>query len=302
LAQNNQVRIGFLATELPTPASLGAFRDGLKEHGYVEGHNLSIDVRWLHEPFEQNTGVADELVRTNVDVIVAWSSPATMAARRATSTIPIVMVGVGDPAATGLVANLARPGGNITGVSNQSFELAGKQVELLVEIVPGIRSVGVVRNPHNPVVTLELREAEAAIRALGLQVEVVDASAPEEFESAFAGLTTAGVSGVVLLADPSLIANRKRIAELAQKARLPTIFQRRENAEAGGLLSYGPNLNDDFRRAASYVERILKGTKPAELPVEQSAKFEIIVNLKTAKSLGLTIPPIILFRADEVIE
>jgi putative ABC transport system substrate-binding protein len=295
-------RIGLLATAAPTPAMLSAFRDGLRERGYVEGQNLLIVVRWPQESFEQDPGVAVELVGSNIDAIVAWPSPAVIAARRATSTIPIVMVAVADAVGLGFAASLARPGGNITGVSNMSSDLVGKQIELLIEIVPGMKRLGVVRNPNNPAVALILREAEKAIHTLGLELEVVEASVPEEFDSAFARLNTEGIKGVVLLADASLIEYRNRIAELAQAARLLTAFQRRESVEAGGLLSYGPNLNGMFRQAALYVDRILKGAKPADLPVEQPTKFELIINLKTAKALGLTVPATLLARADEVIE
>jgi len=295
-------RIGLLAAARPTPAMLNAFRSGLSEFGYIDGQNLSIEVRWPQGPFEQNPGVAVDLVRENVDVILAWTTPAVIAARRATSTIPIVMVGVGDPVGQGFVASLARPGGNVTGVSNISSDLSGKLVELLVEIVPGIKRLGLVRNPDNPQVTVQLRETEEAVRALGLQLEIVEAVAAEDFDSAFARLSTQGVKGVVLLADASLIEYRGRIAELAQKVGLPTVFQRQENVEAGGLLSYGPNLNGQLRQAAFYVDRVFKGTKPADLPVMQPTKFELVINLKTAKALGLTVPPNLLATADEVIE
>ncbi len=295
--------VRFLGSGPPTPAMLSTFRGALSERGYVEGQNLSIEVRWPPGPFEQNASVAAELVRANVDLIVAWASPAVIAARRATSTIPIVMVSVGDPLGLGFVASLARPGGNITGVSAITVDLSAKLVELLVELVPDMKRVGVVRNPHNPAVTVELRETEEAIlRFRGLQLELVEAAAAGEFESAFARLSAQGVKGAVLLADPSLIEHRMRIAELAQKTRLATVFQRRENVEAGGLLSYGASLNDQLRQAAFYVDRILKGAKPADLPVQQPTKFELVINLKTAKALGLTISESFLLRADEVIE
>jgi putative ABC transport system substrate-binding protein len=295
-------RIGFLASVPPTSAMLNAFRDGLRERGYVEGQNLSIDVRWPQGPFEQNPAVAAELVRGNVDVIVAWTTPAVIAARRATSTIPIVIVGVSDPVGSGFVASLARPGGNITGVSNIASDLSAKLVELLVEIVPGMKRVGVVFNPDNPGAVFQMPGIEDAVRTYGLQFQVVAAGAPEQFERAFARLNAEGVGGVVLLADSSLIEHGRRIAELAQKARLPTAFQRRENVEAGGLLSYGSSLNGHLRQTAVYVDRILKGARPAELPVEQPTKFELVINLKTAKTLGLEVPPTLLARADEVIE
>jgi putative tryptophan/tyrosine transport system substrate-binding protein len=295
-------RIGLLATVSPAPAMLSAFRDGLRERGYVEGQNLFIDIRWPNESFEKEPRVAVELVRNNIDCIVAWPTPAVISARAATSTIPIVMVAVTDPVALGFVASLARPGGNITGVSNVASDLVGKQVELLVEIVPGMRRIGVVHNPNSPAVTLQLHETEKAIHALGLQLEIVEASISEEFDKAFARLSTEGANGVVLLADPSLIEHGKRIADLAKAARLPTAFQRRESVEAGGLLSYGSSLNDMFRQAALYVDRILKGAKPNDLPVQQPTKFELVINLKTAKVLGLTVPPTMLTQADMVIE
>ncbi len=293
-------RIGFLASTPPSPAMVSALRDGLHERGYLEGQNLSIDVRWL---LDQDPHVATELVRSGVDLIVAWATPAAIAASRATATIPIVMVSVSDPVRSGLVAGLARPGGNITGMSNMATELSGKLVQLLIEIVPGMKRVGVVRNPNADAgVSASLQETAEAIRALGLQIEVVDAEAAEDFESAFARLSAQGVDSVVLLPDAALIKHRVRIAELAQKTRLPTAFQRRENVEAGGLLSYGSDLNDLLRHAAPFVDRILKGARPAELPVEQPTKFVLAINRKTAKALGLDFPPTLLARADEVIE
>ena len=291
--------IGFLAAAAPTHAMLTAFREGLRKRGYVEGQNLSLH---LSLAVRAESDVAAELVSNNVDVIVAWGSPAVIAARRATSTTPIVMVAVGDPIAMGFVTNLGRPGGNVTGISAMAPDLGGKLVELLVEMMPGMKHVGLVANPNSPAVTLLLRETEGAIGTLSLRHEVVEASTAEEFESAFARLSKLGVKGVVLLADQSIIEHETRIAEVAQKTRLPTVFQRRENVEAGGLLSYGPYLNGQFRQAAIYVDRILKGARPAELPVEQPTKFELVINLKTAKALGLIVPPSLLARADEVIE
>jgi putative ABC transport system substrate-binding protein len=297
-------RIGVLATTpLTTVAGLmNAFRNGLRELSYVEGQNLAIDFRSPAVSFEQNPEVAADLVRSNVDVILAWTTPSVIAARRATSTVPIVMVAITDPVGQGFVASLARPGGNITGLSNIASDLSGKLVELLLEIVPGIRRIGVVRNSHNPGIAPQLRETENAARALRLEFQVADASTPEEFEIAFAHLRASDAKGVVLLADPSLIQYRRRIAELAQQARLPTAFQRRESVDAGGLLSYGPDLSEQFRQAASFVDRILKGEKPADLPVMLPTKFELVINLKTAKALGLTVSPSLLTRADEVIE
>jgi putative ABC transport system substrate-binding protein len=293
-------RVGFLASTPPTPAMVSALRDGLRERGYLEGQNLSIVVRWL---LHENPQVATELVRSGVDLIVAWATPAAIAAHRATATIPIVIVSVADPVGAGVVASLARPGGNVTGMSNMATDLSRKLVQLLIEIVPSMKRVGVVRNPNNPgVATSSMRDTAEAIRALGLQIEVVDAEFADDYERAFARLGALGVGGVVLLPDPALVTHRVRIAELAQKTRLPTVFQRRENVEAGGLLSYGSNLTDQLRYAALFVDRILKGARPAELPIEQPTRFILAVNLKTAKVLGLDLPPTLLARADEVIE
>jgi len=295
-------RIGVLAPVPPTPVMLSAFRDGMRRRGYVEGQNLSIDVRWPQGTFDQDPSVVTELVNDNVDVIVAWATPATIAARRATSTIPIVMAAVGDPVGSGFIASLARPGGNITGLTNISVDLSAKLMELFAELVPGMKRVGVVQNPNNPGTPALLRETEDAVRKLNMQVEVVDAQTSDEFDRAFAQLSAESVGGVVVLPDPTVIEHSRRIAELAQSARLPTAFQRRENVDAGGLLSYGPDLNNQFRQATFYVDRILKGEKPAELPVMQPTKVELVINLKTAKALGLTVPLIMQMTADEVIE
>jgi putative ABC transport system substrate-binding protein len=295
-------RIGVLAPVPPTPVMLSAFRDGMRGRGYVEGQNLSIDVRWPQGTFDQDPSVVTELVNDNVDVIVAWATPATIAARRATSTIPIVMAAVGDPVGSGFIASLARPGGNITGLTNISVDLSAKLMELFAELVPGMKRVGVVQNPNNPGTPALLRETEDAVRKLNMQVEVVDAQTSDEFDRAFAQLSAESVGGVVVLPDPTVIEHSRRIAELAQSARLPTAFQRRENVDAGGLLSYGPDLNNQFRQATFYVDRILKGEKPAELPVMQPTKVELVINLKTAKALGLTVPLIMQMTADEVIE
>ncbi|MFZ2092778.1 MAG: ABC transporter substrate-binding protein [Pseudolabrys sp.] len=302
LAQGRHVRVGLLSPVAPTPDMLNALRKGLRDNGYVEGQNVSIEVRWPKGSFAQNPGVADELVRSNVDIIVAWTTPAVTAARTATSTIPIVMVGVGNPVEVGFIDNLARPGGNITGISNLAGDLSAKSVELLKEIVPNTKHVGVIFNPSNPGSVFQLKGNEEAIRTLGLRVTRAEASTPEEYRRAFGRFNAEGVGGVVLQADSTLIDHAANVADLAKTARLPTIFQRRENVEAGGLLSYGPNLSGQFRQAAVYVDRILKGASPAELPVEQPTTFEMVINLKTAKVLGLTVPPSLLARADEVIE
>ena len=295
-------RIGVLAGVPPTPAMLSAFRDGMRGRGYVEGQNLSIDVRWPQGSFDQDPSVVTELVNSNVDVIVAWGTPATIAARRATLTIPIVMASVGDPVGSGFIASLAQPGGNITGLSNIQVDLSAKLMELFAELVPGMKRVGVVHNPNNPQVTMALRETEDAIRKLNMQVQVVNAQTSDEFDRAFAQLSAESVGGVVVLANPTVIEQSRRIAELAQSARLPTAFSRRENVDAGGLLSYGADLNNAFRQSAFYVDRILKGEKPADLPVMQPTKVELVINLKTAKALGVTVPLIMQMTADDLIE
>jgi putative ABC transport system substrate-binding protein len=295
-------RIGVLAPVSPTPAMLSAFRDSLRGRGYVEGQNLSIDVRWPQGSFDQDPSALTELVNSNVDAIVAWTTPATIAARRATSTIPIVMVGVGDPVGSGFIASLARPGGNITGLTNIAVELSAKLLELFVELVPGMKRVGVVQNSDNPASTMMLRETEDAVRKLNMEVQVVNAQTSDEFDRAFAKLSAESVDGVVVLPNPTVIEHSRRIAELAQSARLPTAFQRREDVDAGGLFSYGPDINNLFRQAAFYVDRILKGEKPAELPVMQPTKIELVINLKTAKALGVTVPLIMQMTADDVIE
>jgi putative tryptophan/tyrosine transport system substrate-binding protein len=297
-----QVRVGVIGSSPPTPAMLNAFRDGMRERGYVEGQNLSVTVRWPQGSFDQDPSVVAALINSNVDVIVAWATPTVIAVRRAKSTVPVVMVGVGDPVGSGFIASLARPGGNITGLSIISIDLSAKLMELFVELVPGMKRVGVVRNPNNPAVTVMLRDTEDAVRKLNMQVEVVGAQTPDEFERAFAQLSARSTDGVVLLPDPTVIEHSRRIAELAQSARLPTAFQRRENVDAGGLFSYGADINKQFRQAAFYVDRILKGEKPAELPVQQPTKVELVINLKTAKALGLTVPTIMQMTADEVIE
>ena len=301
-AAARHVRVGLITPTPLTPAMLSAFRDGMHERGYVEGQNLSIAVRWPQGPFEQNPGLVAELVSSNIDVIVAWATPSVVAVRRATSTIPIVMVSIGDPLGSGFVASLARPGGNITGVSNITVDLSAKLVGLLIEFVSDMKRVGVVHNPFNPNATMQLRQTEETIRKLGLQAHVVEAYTSEEYERSFARLSGESVKGVVLLADPSVIEQRLRIAEVAQAARLPTAFQLRENVEAGGLLSYGANINSQFQLAAFYVDRILRGAKPADLPVQEPTKIELVINLKTAKALGLSVPPTLLATADEMIE
>jgi putative ABC transport system substrate-binding protein len=273
----------------------------MRERGYVEGQNLVIEYRAPGAASDQD-GVAADLMRGGYDVILAWTTPSVIAARRATSTVPIVFVGVADPVGLGLVASLARPGANVTGIANFATDLSGKMIEMLRKIVPDARRLGAVRNPGNPGVTVQLRQLLDAARGLGLELQVVDARVPVEFEAAFAQLRQGGVQGMVMLADSSMLEHAGAIAALAQQARLPTVFQRRENVEAGGLLSYGPNVRDAFRQVAGHVDRVLKGIRPDDIPVEQPTKIELVINLKTAKALGLDVPWFLQQRADEVIE
>lgn len=295
-------RIGFLSVVGPEASAgvLGAFRDHMRAIGYVEGRNLSIEHRWPNGSFDKDPGAAGSLARGKVDVIVAWATPATIAAKRATSSVPIVFVGTSDPIGSGLVRSLARPGGNVTGVSNVGIELAAKQAELVVEVLPGTRRIGVIANQANPAVVAQSNEILRATRALGLQSEVVNARSREDFEKAFRRFTRSKVSAVVIAPDPSVLEHRAPIAALALKARLPTFFQREENVRAGGLISYGPNLTDQLRQVARFVDKILKGASPADLPVEQPERIEMVLNAKTAQALGLTIPQSVLLRAQTV--
>ncbi len=281
----------------------GAFIQGLRELGYVEGQNITIEHRSSEGKYERLPALAADLVRLKVDVIVAPATQGPLAAKQATRTIPIVMTSGGDPVGSGLVASLARPGGNITGLSFVAFpEIVGKQLELLKETVPQVSRVAVLWNPANPTNRLLLGEAKVAARSLAVQLQTLEARGPDDFERAFAAMTRERAGALLVLGDGMLILHRTRIADLAAKSRLPAMYGSRENVNAGGLMSYSPSLQDSFRRAATYVDKILKGAKPADLPVEQPTKFELVINLKTARALGLTIPPSVLVRADQVIE
>ncbi len=299
-------RVGVLGTVPPTTPEVSllweALVEGLRELGYVEGQNIIIERRLSEGKAERLSDLAAELVRRKVAVIVAAGTPGPEAAKRATAAIPIVMTNHGDPVGSGLVASLARPGGNVTGLSLLSPELVGKQLELLREVVPKVSRVGVLWNPANRTHALSLREAEVAARSLGVQLQILEARAPSEFDSAFAAMTKERAGALLVLGDPMFFGHRTRIAELSAKGRLLSVFLLREHAMAGGLMAYGPSLRDNFRRAATYVDKILKGAKPADLPVEQPTKFELVINLRTAKALGLTIPQSILIRADQVIQ
>jgi putative tryptophan/tyrosine transport system substrate-binding protein len=297
-------RIGYLAAGDGSEnlTYLNAFRQGLRELGYVEGRSIAIEYRWGEGKYERLPKLVAELVQSHVDVIVAANAPSAQAAKEATTRTPIVMTVLVDPAATGLVASLARPGGNVTGLSMMAPELAGKHLELLREVVPKISQVAVLGNPANPGTVAQLREAKAAAQALGLQLHVVEARGPSELDRAFAAMTSAHAEAVLVLVDAMFGSQREKIANLAIKSRLPAVSGLTRHAEAGDLLAYGASRVEVYRRAATYVDKILKGAKPADLPIERPSKFELVINLKTAKALGLTIPPSLLARADQVIE
>ena len=296
--------IGLLdATSLSARAELvGSFRQGLREFGYVEGRNILIKYRWAEGRFDRLPGLAADLVRTRVDVIAALAIPAALAAKSATTTIPIVMVGVTQPVESGLVTSLAQPGGNITGLSSFSAELSAKRLELLKEFVPGLNRVAVLWNPGNPGKAADWREVQVAARALGVTVQSREVRSRDEFEKTFNVISKDRPDALFALGDPLILDQRGRIVAFAAKNRLPAIYEHRVYADAGGLVAYGPDVRELYRRAAIYVDKILKGAKPADLPVEQPTKFELVINMKTAKALGLTIPPSLLLRVDQVIE
>jgi putative ABC transport system substrate-binding protein len=306
--QKSMPVIGFLSLGSPLTRAdfLAPFLQGLRENGYVEGRNISIEYRWAETDVDRFPALAVELARLNVDVLVAaGGTRAALAAKRATSTIPIVFTAVGDPVQEGLVASLARPGGNITGSSFFAPQLIGKRVQLLKEAVPEADLIAVLLKPDAAsaeVLQTRLQEADASVRTLGARLKVVEARGPDDFDRAFLDISSAGSGALSVFATPLFVIERKRIAELATTHRLPAVSEFREFAEAGGLMSYGPNIPDLAWRAAGYVAKILKGARPADLPVEQPTKFELVINMKTAKALGLTIPPALLARADEVIE
>ena len=299
-------RIGFLATNLAViPHLRDAFLQGLRDLGYVEGRNVVIEYRDAEGKLERFPALAAELVALKVDVIVAPTTPATVAAKQATKTIPIVFAVVSDPVTSGLVTSLARPGGNVTGLSVLEPELVGKRLELLKQVVPGVSRVAVLWHPGAVGERTEkdvLKEAEAAARAMGVPLQFVEARGPADFDRAFLDMTRASAGALTVLESTVFFIERRRLVDLAGNNRLPAVYGLREFVDAGGLMAYGPNQPDLFRRAATYVDKILKGAKPGDLPVEQPSKFELAINLKTAKALGLTVPPSLLQRADEVIQ
>jgi putative tryptophan/tyrosine transport system substrate-binding protein len=297
-------RIGMLETisTALNAANLDAFRQGLRELGYIEGQNVVIEYRSADGRQERFPDLATELVRLKVDLIVTRGTPAALAAKNATGTIPVVIAGAGDPVGSGIVASLARPGGNVTGLSAFNVEIYAKRVELLRELVPRLTRIAGLFNMSNPVIPLQWKEAERAARSLGMQPQLLDVRNPEDLGRAFDAATRQRADALVVGLDALTQANGRLIVDLAAKHRLPAIYGSEEFVHAGGLITYTVNFPHQYYRAATYVDRILKGAKPADLPVEQPTKFELVINIKTAKSLGLAIPPSLLGRADEVIQ
>jgi len=303
-AQEKQRRVAFLGVGAASSVAkpLEAFKAELRQLGYAEGRNLAIESRFGESRFERMAPLVEELLRFKPDVLVVWGTPATAAAKRATATVPIVMVNTGDPDATGLIASLARPGGNITGVANLGGIVTAKQLELMTQVIPGISRIAVLRNPGNASLVPQLKGAEEAAGRLGLQLQVLEVRSERDFDAAFAAMQAPRAQAVLVLADPLFFDRGKQIAELALKNRLPTVSARSETAHAGLMMTYGASTVEQFRLGAVYVDRILRGAKPADLPVQQATKFEFVINLGTARALGLQLPQAILLRADRLIE
>ena len=298
-------RIAFLGASSPALESelVAAFREGLRDLGYIEGQNIVIEYRWAEGHYDRYPAFVAEAVRLKVDVIVTAGTPAALAAKEGTRTLPIVMAAIGDPIAAGVVSSVAHPGGNITGSTSMTPEIDAKRLELLKEVVPGVSRVAVLWNPANPSNKARIREMQAAAKTLRLTLEpLVDTADGEHLEKGFAAIVAAGSQALIMVSDRALLAHRDRLVDFALKRRLPGLYAYRGFVEVGGLASYGPSYPAMFRRAAVYVDKILKGAKPGDLPVEQPTKFELVINLKAAKALGLKIPPSLLGRADEIIQ
>jgi putative ABC transport system substrate-binding protein len=296
--------IGFLNSGSPGPLAriLSAFRQGLKEAGYVEGQNVAIEYRWAHGQYERLPALAAELIHRPVAVLAATSTPAALAAKAATTTVPTVFTTASNPVELGLVASLSRPGGNVTGATQLSVEVGPKRLELVRELIPTATIVGLLINPTNPVARTLSRDLEAAARTLGLQLDILHASTERDIDDAFATLVRRRASALVIVADAFFNSRSEQLGALTLRHVLPSIFGYHEFVDAGGLMSYSGSITDSYRWAGNYSGRILRGEKPADLPVQQSTKVELIINLKTAKALGIEIPPSLLARADEVIE
>ncbi len=296
-------RVGVLAssTESNFGPSIKVFREGLRAAGWVEGQNLTLEVRYPGGQYRQLPDLAAELVKLKVDVLASMGTPATLAAKAATTTIPIVMESLSDAVSTGLVSNLARPGGNVTGVSGFSPELSGKRLGLMREILPKADRIAVLTNRANPATIPVLRATESAARQLGMTLHVLDVRRAGDLPAAFAAMRRESADALLLIADPLLFAERPQIVQLAARHRLPAVYEMRSFPDSGGLLSYGPLVQERFQRMAAYVDRILRGARAGELPIERPTAFEMVVNAKAAAALGLTLPPTILQRADDVI-
>jgi putative tryptophan/tyrosine transport system substrate-binding protein len=294
------MRIGILAAAPAQP--IDSFRERLRELGWSEGQNVEFDYRWAESDDTRYRALAAELAARKVDLILTWGTPAALAAKEATGTIPIVMGAIGTTVDNTVVPDLAHPGGNITGFSSQNVEIAGKHIGLLKDLVPGIRRVAVLSNAANPAAPVGFRYAETAAKAAGLTLDNIQIRDASDLETALPALSRAHPDAVSLIADTVLLAQRRRIVEFMMASRLPAIYPYPEFAEAGGLISYSPDFDDLFRQAAVYVDKILRGTNPGDLPVQQASKFKLVINLKTAEALGLTIPALILAQADDVIE
>jgi len=300
-------RIGYLSTGSASGTytrPLEAFRQGLRELGWHEGRNVLIEYRYAEGRADRLPALAHELVKLNVDVIVASPTPSALAARNATPTIPIVAMSLTEPVAVGLVASLARPGGNVTGLTyGVDTEIFGKQLQLLKEVIPNVRRVAVLVNPSgSPAYPLMMETVKKAARSLDLLLQILEAREPGDFDAAFAAMVKERAGALLLTGDPMFFVHRLRLADLAMKSRLPSMSTQWQWVEAGGLLSYAPSFPDQWRRAATYVDKILRGAKPADLPIEQPAKFELVINLRTARELGISLPQSMLQRADEVIQ
>ena len=296
-------RIGFLGNSTAALEAnlVGPFREGLRDLGYVEGRNILIEYRWAEGKYERFPALIAELIALKVDVIVTAGTPATLAVKKATTSVPLVMVAVGDPVGTGIVASLSRPGGNITGLTSISPELDGKRLELLREVIPNVSHIAVLWNAASPLQVVAEKQTQAAAQVLRMKVLSLGVRTEEEIEDAFAAIVRERPGALLVLADRLFLHHRARIMDFAAQHRLPGVHAYRELVEAGGLMSFGPSYADMHRRAAYFVDKILKGAKPADLPVERPATFELVINLKTAKALGLTIPQSVLLRATEVI-
>jgi len=303
-AQSKTPRIGFMGNSTAALEAnlVDAFREGLREHGYEEGRNIVVEYRWADGKYERFPALVAELIAANVEVIVTAGTPAALAMKKATTTVPLVMVAVGDPVGTGLVPSLARPGANLTGLSSVAPDLEGKRLQLLREVVPALSHVAMFINSLNPFHVSSMRQARAAAQTMGIKLQLHDIRKSEDLDDAFAAIRKERPDAVLILADRVFLHNRERMIDFTKEQRLPNVNAYKELVEVGGLMSYGPSYEDMHKRAAIYVDKILKGAKPADLPIEQPSKFTFIVNLKAAKALGVTVPSQLLGLADELID